>query len=94
VREDRRGGCVPDGKLIVNGATDLGAATLSLSVASQFTAPSAHTAVDLIRNVSNAPIIGTFAGLPNNSILVLGGRRFRIRYFFGHRHDVTLTLLA
>jgi hypothetical protein len=47
------------------------------------------TIIVLIRNISNAAVVGQFAGLPNNSTLI-GGFSFRLSYT---GHDVTLTSL-
>jgi hypothetical protein len=81
------------GNLRVNGAINLGNATLNLTLKSGFIAPPPGTTIVLIRNISNAPVVGQFAGLPNNSTLIGGGFSFRLSYTGGAGHDVTLTSL-
>ena len=74
-------------QLVVTGAVDLGAATLSLTVT-----PSLATgqSVVLIDNEGANPVVGTFSGLADGASLTAGGQRFKIFYAVGTGNDVVL----
>jgi len=81
------------GSLTVNGAINLGSAHLSLTLGAPFTAPSVGTVLTLLSNPSSGAVVGQFAGLPNNSTLIVGGHHFRLSYT-GGGFDVILTYLS
>ncbi len=47
----------------------------------------------LVNNTQTGAVIGTFAGLPQNATLVVGGETFQINYKGGDGNDVTLTCI-
>jgi hypothetical protein len=75
--------------LTVNGAINLGSGHLVLTLGSSFHAPAVGTIVALIDNPSSTPVVGQFAGLPDNSTLAVGSHHFRLSYT-GPGFDVTL----
>jgi autotransporter-associated beta strand protein len=56
--------------------------------------PAANATFTIIDNASTTPVNGTFAGLPQNSMLFVDGHPFRISYTGGDGNDVVLTALA
>lgn len=70
-----------------NAPAVLNGATLDLSLG--FTPPMNHTFVLISR--SSGPVTGTFAGLPQGSLLTNNGVVFRINYAGGSGDDVALT---
>lgn len=80
-------------QLIVRGSVQLANATLNLSFINGFLPPSGSTYVILDNDGADA-IVGTFAGLPNNSdIVVEEGKKFRIQYNGGDGNDVVLMFI-
>lgn len=56
--------------------------------------PQAGDEFMIIEKIASGPIIGTFSGLPNNSILVYKGGELMISYNGGDGNDVTFTALG
>ncbi len=56
--------------------------------------PAPNATFTIIDNASATPVAGTFAGLPQNSLLFVDGHAFRISYTGGDGNDVVLTALA
>lgn len=77
-------------QLQVAGAVDLGGAALDATRLTTFVPPLGLSLV-LIDNEGNAPIAGTFAGLAENAVVVIGGVTFTISYQGGTGNDVVLT---
>ena len=73
------------GSTKLNGTLDLGGATL-ITFGLAGSSP-----ITLVDNASSQPVTGTFAGLPEGSIVE---NRFRLSYRGGTGNDVTLTPLA
>lgn len=76
-------------QLNVRGTNQLGGSTLHLSVGAGF-APSEGDRLIIINNDGSEAIQGTFAGLPNGSLLTAGGLEFRILYSDILLNDVSL----
>ena len=78
---------------VVTGTVTLGGATLSLS--STGYTPVVNDTIVLIDNDLADPVSGTFAGLPQNSLITLAGWNFRISYTSadGLGNDVVLVAL-
>jgi len=74
--------------LKMNGALDLGGATLRIDATAGFNYGAVYKVVD---NASTKPVTGTFANLPEGSML---GNRFKVSYVGGDGNDVTLTDLG
>lgn len=55
--------------------------------------PTGHTYL-LIANDGTDAVVGTFAGLPEGSVITSNGQRFQISYVGGTGNDVVLTALA
>jgi autotransporter-associated beta strand protein len=77
-------------QLVVNGAVDLGGATLDADVNANFLTAGVGEII-IIDNDNADPVVGTFAGLPQNTIIHSGGKAFRLSYAGGTGNDVTLT---
>jgi autotransporter-associated beta strand protein len=73
-------------QLNVRGTNQLGGATLHLSLNY---APSEGERFTIISNDLAEAVVGTFAGLPNGSVISAGGRDFRVHYNVGN-NDVVL----
>lgn len=71
--------------LKMNGALDLGGATLQIGLAAS---PNYGTVYKVVDNASTTPVAGTFAGLPEGATVA---DRFKISYAGGDGNDVTLT---
>jgi hypothetical protein len=71
--------------MTMNGALDLGSATLQIDGNTEFNYGAVYRVVD---NASTKPVIGTFANLPEGSMVA---NRFKISYVGGDGNDVTLT---
>jgi Calx-beta domain/Bacterial Ig-like domain (group 3)/IPT/TIG domain len=71
--------------LKMNGALDLGGATLRIDGLSGFSYGAVYKVVD---NTSTKPVIGTLANLPEGALL---DNRFRVSYAGGDGNDVTIT---
>jgi hypothetical protein len=69
----------------MNGALDLGSATLQIDGNTQFNYGAVYRVVD---NASTKPVMGTFANLPYGSMVA---NRYKISYVGGDGNDVTLT---
>ena len=78
-------------QLNVRGTNNLGSATLHLSAGAGF-APFEGEEFVIINNDGSEAIVGTFAGLPNNSIITANNLQFRIRYSAIFENDVVLTV--
>ncbi len=78
-------------QLNVRGTNQLGSATLHVSTGPDF-APLEGDQFTILNNDGADGIVGTFASLPNNSILTAGGLQFRIRYSDVFNNDVVLTV--
>lgn len=78
-------------QLAVNGSVSLGSATLSPTVGSS---PSAGQVFTIISNRGGGTVSGTFGGLPQGTVLTVGGVPMRISYTGGSGHDVTLTVIS
>jgi hypothetical protein len=76
-------------RLKVNGAVTLGGALTINPTA----APTVGTVITLIDNDGTDAVSGTFAGLPQNAVVTVGGTRYRISYAGGTGNDVTLTVV-
>ncbi len=72
------------------GSVNLGGATLGLSATF---APAADSVLTIVDNQTGDPVSGTFAGLPEGSIVSLDTQDYRISYVGGTGNDVTLTAL-
>jgi autotransporter-associated beta strand protein len=77
-------------RLAVSGPIAIGNAAL---VITRGYVPAANATFTIIDNTSATPVNGTFAGLPQNSLLFVGGDAFRISYTGGDGNDVVLTAL-
>jgi autotransporter-associated beta strand protein len=78
---------------IVSGQVDLGGATLDIVLSGMFpTSPG--TKFVIIDHGGTDPILGQFAGLPNNTVFTVGTTLFRIRYDGGDGNDVVLQVLG
>jgi autotransporter-associated beta strand protein len=75
-------------QISARGLVSLGGATLNLSVG--FPVAEGDEFV-IINNDAADAVVGTFAGLPNGSIVTANGIPFRIRYFDAFNNDVVLT---
>ncbi|MFO0902446.1 MAG: hypothetical protein U0939_05560 [Pirellulales bacterium] len=76
-------------QLLVNGAVSLAG---KLNVNLGFT-PAIGNTFQIITNDSNDAVSGTFAGLAENSLLVVGSTVFRVSYVGGTGNDVVLTVI-
>jgi autotransporter-associated beta strand protein len=74
---------------VIVGAVDLGSATLDISLGF---VPMVGDAFRIINKSSPGAIVGTFAGLPQGSTVVVGGTQFKIDYTGGTGNDVVLTV--
>lgn len=72
----------------MNGALDLGGATLKIHETIGYNYGTVYKVVD---NASTKPVIGTFANLPEGS---MAANRYKISYVGGDGNDVTLTDLG
>ena len=54
---------------------------------------SAGTTLTVISNTAATPIVGTFANLPDHSIVTIGGNHFQVNYEGGDGNDLTLTVV-
>src|SRR6266705_3403479 len=78
-------------QLNVTGTVNLGSATLSGTLG--FSPPNG-TSFTIINNDGSDAVIGTFAGLPEGSTVVLSGQSLQISYVGGTGNDVVLTVAA
>src|SRR5205809_34832 len=78
-------------QLNVTGSVNLGGATLSGTLG--FSPPNG-TSFTIINNDGSDAVIGTFAGLPEGSTVVLSGQSFKVSYVGGTGNDVVLTVAA
>ncbi|MFN8534928.1 MAG: hypothetical protein U0556_15430 [Dehalococcoidia bacterium] len=78
-------------QVVLSGPVVLGNATLSVTVTPSATAGPHLT---IVRNDGAAPVVGTFAGLPEGSLLSVGGVSVRVRYADGDGNDVTLGVVT
>ncbi len=74
------------------GTITLGGATLNVTLGPDYT-PAASQQLTIIKNGTNAPISGVFAGHPEGGAVTVGNSLFRISYLGtnGAGHDVVLT---
>lgn len=77
-------------QLSVAGPVNLNNAALHATLG--FT-PTPNETFTILDNTGSAPINGTFAGLPEGSVLTLSGRSLKISYTGGTGNDVVLTAL-
>ena len=75
-------------QLAVTGAVNLGGATLAATLG--FTPGFANNII-LISNDGTDTVTGTFAGLPEEALVTIGGKRFIVSYVGGDGNDVSLT---
>jgi autotransporter-associated beta strand protein len=75
-------------QLSVAGKVNLSGAALSVNLGF---APALGSAFALIQNDGTDAVVGTFAGLPEGTTLLLGGMTFQISYVGGTGNDVVLT---
>lgn len=78
-------------QLAVRGPIDLNGAQLVLTRSPGY-APADGDELVIISNLGSGPILGTFAGLPEGSVLVRDGLRFHLTYVGGSGHDVSLVV--
>jgi|SRR5216117_3068286 len=78
-------------QLNVTGSVNLGGATLSGTLG--FSPPNG-TSFTIINNDGGDAVIGTFAGLPEGSTVVLSGQSLQISYVGGTGNDVVLSVVA
>src|SRR3989454_2616573 len=78
-------------QLNVSGSVNLGSATLSGTLG--FSPPNG-TSFTIINNDGGDAVIGTFAGLPEGSTVVLSGQSLQISYVGGTGNDVVLSVVA
>ncbi|MFN3409171.1 MAG: beta strand repeat-containing protein [Limisphaerales bacterium] len=78
-------------QLRVRGLVDLNTATLNASLGFSSSLSNQFVIID---NDGTDPIGGTFQGLPQNSLLSIGGEQFRISYSGGDGNDVVLTQVS
>jgi autotransporter-associated beta strand protein len=78
-------------QLNVTGTVTLTGATLSATLGAGFT-PTLGTSFTIINNDASDAVVGTFAGLPEGSVTVIGGINFKVSYVGGDGNDVTLTV--
>ncbi len=78
-------------QLAVRGPIDLNGAQLVLTRSPGY-APADGDELVIISNLGSGPIVGTFAGLPEGSVLVRDGLRFHLTYVGGSGHDVSLVV--
>src|SRR5881296_3275153 len=78
-------------QLNVTGSVNLGSATLSGTLG--FSPPNG-TSFTIINNDGSDAVIGTFAGLPEGSTVVLSGQSLQISYVGGTGNDVVLSVVA
>jgi autotransporter-associated beta strand protein len=76
-------------QLAVAGTVDLGGAALDADVSSNFLTANVGELI-LIDNDGADPVVGTFQGLPQDSIVQSGGKSLRLSYVGGTGNDVTL----
>ena len=74
-------------QLDVNGSVNLGNALLNVSLGYK---PAVGDIYTLIANDGTDSVVGTFAGLPEGSLITIGSSKFRISYAGGDGNDVTL----
>jgi hypothetical protein len=79
-------------EVIANGVTIAGSATLSVDGKIGGQLPVATT-FTLISNTAATPIAGTFANLPDGSIITIHGNNLRASYEGGAGNDLTLTVV-
>ena len=87
----------PSAALVANGSVNLGGATLEVlggKKSKKGGGGSTGVAFTQISNVANNPVIGTFAGLPEGTILAARSTEFLITYQGGAGNDVVLTTVA
>jgi autotransporter-associated beta strand protein len=78
-------------QLNVRGTNHITGANLSVRVAPGF-APLEGQEFVILNNDGAEAIVGTFNGLPNNSIFTANGLKFRIRYSDAFGNDIVLTV--
>jgi Dockerin type I domain len=69
---------------------DLTNAMLAANLGSGFN-PAGGTTFEIISNTGSNPVTNTFTGLPEGSVVMIGGQAFTISYVGGDGNDVTLT---
>jgi hypothetical protein len=81
-----------DGTTVLSetGTLALGNAPLRLNLASGYMPLEGH-AITLIDNDNTDAVVGTFAGLPEGTVVLVNGYQFKISYVGGDGNDVVLT---
>jgi len=79
-------------EVIANGVTIAGGATLTVSGKTGVRLRVGTTFI-VISNTAATPIAGTFANLPDGSIITVRGNNFRASYEGGDGNDLTLTVV-
>lgn len=77
---------------IVNGTVTLGGATLATSLLGGFV-PIVGDVFQIVTNDAADAVSGTFAGLAEGSVIILGSTRLKVSYIGGSGNDITLTAL-
>jgi autotransporter-associated beta strand protein len=81
-------------QIVAGGTVSLGNATLSVSIGVDYF-PEFNDQLTIIKNNSGSAVTGTFNGLPEGAVIVLGSDAFRISYQGGaNQDDVVLTYLT
>ena len=76
----------------VTGAVTLSSPTLALTLPSAI--PTPGQSFTIINNDGTDPVVGTFKGLPEHSVIQVDGVNFQISYVGGSGNDVVLTAIA
>ena len=79
-------------EVIANGVTIAGGATLTVTGKTGVRLPVGTTFI-VISNTAATPIAGTFANLPDGSIITVRGNNFQASYEGGDGNDLTLTVV-
>src|SRR5689334_14106405 len=79
-------------KVVANGVSIDSAALVSITDLGNAMVASG-TAFRVINDVSEEPIAGTFANLPNGGAITVGGNTYQANYSGGDGNDLTLTVV-
>lgn len=77
---------------VVNGTVTLGGATLATSLIGGYV-PTVGDVFTIVTNDVADAVSGTFAGLAEGSVIILGSTRLKVSYIGGSGNDITLTAL-
>jgi hypothetical protein len=78
-------------KISVSGSVTLGGPLVVNATGAPFPAGKTYLLID---NDGSDPVVGTFAGLPEGSIITSGGQRFSLSYVGNSGNDVVLSAIA